>query len=213
MRNALTIAVVAAIVLAGCSLGITGPRAGAPVSQPPRCDTGRAGVFGDVVFGGLLGVGGVLALSSEETEGGLAALVGAGLLTASAIHGTSKARACEQAIARHDKYVQATIAAKLVDESREGERPRVRVRARPAPAVVEPFTDADAGAEDEAGADPEPTPKPNLTLNPNPTPVPKPNPTAKPNPTPKPKPTPKPTPKPNPTTADDDWTAFWELVP
>src|SRR5258705_6052103 len=97
--------------LAGCALGATGPRRGAPLTETPKCSTSRTGVVADGVFGAGFGIAGVGGLTNDESGLGVMSLIVGGLLLASAVHGNGNVSACQHTIVEHDEYVASLDAA------------------------------------------------------------------------------------------------------
>jgi hypothetical protein len=115
------------VLLAGCSLSISGPAHNRKSGELPRCDTGKGLVALDALMAVGFGIGGLAALGEDQGTGAIA-LVGAALFTAAALHGSSNADKCRNAFEAYAKETGTR-------DDEETPRPRRRRKVEE-PAVV-----------------------------------------------------------------------------
>lgn len=180
-----------ACALPACSLSISAPAANRKRNQMPVCDSGKGLVAVDSLAAIAFGVGGLAALSEDQGTGAVA-LVGAALFTAAALHGSSNADKCREAMADYGREMMAVA-------------PDVEVRRTP---TRRRRLDPEPEATPD---DPQPPRTARTPTPPAPEPVPAPEPA--PDPGTKPAPTPEPGTAPEPPRGVRDWTQFWREVP
>ncbi len=94
-------------MLSGCSLALSGPSPDRPRNKVPQCDTSKGLVVVDGLIATTLGI--VAASVAASNNGGAAVLplLGAGVFTASAIHGNNVVNACNREMGNYESEVAA----------------------------------------------------------------------------------------------------------
>lgn len=127
------------IALSGCSMALSGPSPDRPRMKAPQCDTSKGLVVADALIAGTLGI---VAASVASSNGGAAILplIGAGVFTASAIHGNNVVNACHRDFESYDAELAAR-APLPAEEPREpvvAMQPAVALPSQPQPQVQQP---------------------------------------------------------------------------
>jgi len=182
------VALLAAALLGGCSLALSGPAANRPRAEAPRCDTGKGLIALDGLIAAGVGVGGLAAIGNDEAAVGGALLLLGAVFAGAAYRADGNVSECRAQFASYVK--ESTIPDEPDRLSRREHvlpRPRIAPRVEPASApAIAPTT--------------EPEPPPTALTTPS-APLPPPIKAAPPRPPPA---------KPEP---QDDWSQFWREVP
>ncbi len=124
------------ILLSGCSMALSGPSPDRPRAKPPQCDTSKGLVVVDALVAGTLGI---IAASVASNSGGAAVLplIGAGVFTASAIHGNNVVNACHRDFESYDAELaaRAPLPAEEPRPPAVAMQPAVALPSQPAPAL------------------------------------------------------------------------------
>ncbi|HSN28224.1 MAG TPA: hypothetical protein VLT45_18185 [Kofleriaceae bacterium] len=123
------------LLLSGCSMALSGPSADRPRGKPPQCDTSKGLVVVDGLVATTLGI--VAASVAASNNGGAAVLplLGAGIFTASAIHGNNVVNACNREMTNYDSELAAARPPLPDEEPRSIEPRQPMVAMQPAVAL------------------------------------------------------------------------------